>query len=115
MHPESRAFSWYFEVQVGKIVPMSQSTSKVEHPYVRRIRGVCGGEPTISGTRFTVRAVVEYAYHQGMSPEEIVREWEHLTLAQVHDALSYYHDHKDLIDRLIRENRTLIPRKRIRA
>lgn len=32
---------------------------------------------------------------QGMTPEELVSEFPHLTLAQVYDALSYYYDHKD--------------------
>jgi uncharacterized protein (DUF433 family) len=42
----------------------------------------------------------------------MVREWKHLTLAQVYDALSYYFDHKAEIDRLIRESeRTAAPRK----
>lgn len=66
----------------------------------------------IRGSRFTVRAVVEYAYRLGMTPEEIVHEWKHLSLAQIHDALSYYHDHKSEIDRLIRENRESILRKK---
>ena len=91
---------------------MGRATSEVKHPYVRRVRGICGGEPVIAGTRFTVRAVVEYAYHQGMSAEEMAHEWPHLTLSQIHDALSYYHDHKDLIDRLIHENRESVARKR---
>ena len=94
---------------------LARTSSEVKHPYVQRVRGVCGGEPTISGTRFIVRAVVEYVYHQGMSPKEMVREWGHLTLAQIHDALSYYHGHKDVIDRLIHDNRELVARKRVRA
>ena len=34
-----------------------------------------------------------------MSPEELVKECSHLTLPQVYDALSYYYDNKDEIDR----------------
>ncbi|MEW5934084.1 MAG: hypothetical protein AB1816_10920 [Bacillota bacterium] len=30
-----------------------------------------------------------------MTPGELVREFSHLTLAQVYDALSYYYDHKE--------------------
>lgn len=33
-----------------------------------------------------------------MLPEELVRTFPHLTLAQVHDALSYYYDHQAEID-----------------
>jgi uncharacterized protein (DUF433 family) len=42
--------------------------------------------------------VVFYVLRQGMTPEELVREFPHLTLAQVYDALSYYYDHKEEID-----------------
>jgi uncharacterized protein (DUF433 family) len=35
---------------------------------------------------------------QGMTPEELVAEFPHLTLASVHDALSYYYDHREEID-----------------
>ena len=85
---------------------MSRVT-EVKHPYIHRAKGVCGGEPVIKGTRFPVRSVVEYVWHQGMTPEEMARTWKRLTMAQIYDALSYYHDHKDEIDRLVRENREL--------
>ena len=59
---------------------------------------VCAGAPVIRGTRFPVRSVAVYVLRQGMTPEEIVREWPHLTLAQVHGALSYYYDHQTEVD-----------------
>lgn len=75
----------------------------VNHPYIHRARAICGGEPVVRGTRFPVRSVVEYVLRQGMTPEELVREWSQLTLAQVYAALSYYHDHRAEIARLIRD------------
>ena len=48
----------------------------------------------IRGTRFSVDAVVEYVYHLGLTPDEMVRKWPRLTLAEIYDALSYYHDHE---------------------
>ena len=75
-----------------------------KHPYVTRTEGVCGGEPVIRGTRFTVRAIVAYVLRFGMVVEEVVREWPHLAPAQVYDALSYYYDHKDEIDELTCRN-----------
>ena len=39
-----------------------------------------------------------------MSAEELVRTFPHLTLAQVHDALSYYYDHQAEIDKEIQTN-----------
>ncbi len=65
--------------------------AEVRHPHVEGVKGRCGGEPVIRGTRFPVRSVVVYVHHQGMLPEEMVREWKQLTLAQIHDALSYCH------------------------
>ena len=52
----------------------------------------------ITGTRFPVRSVVIQVLRQGLTPEELVREFSHLTLAQVYDALSYYYDHRKEID-----------------
>jgi uncharacterized protein (DUF433 family) len=78
--------------------------SQVKHPYIARKPGVCGGEPIVRGTRFPVRSIVVYVLHLGMTPEEMVREWPHLKLAQIYDALSYYHDHQAAIDREIRAN-----------
>jgi uncharacterized protein (DUF433 family) len=50
----------------------------------------------------------------GMTPEEMVRQWNMLTLAQVYDALSYYHDHRGEIDRLIAENREYAIRRGVK-
>jgi len=82
----------------------------LKHPSVVRKPGVCGGAPVIRGTRFPVRSVVEYVLRQGMTPEEMVRQWRHLTLAQVYAALSYYYDHKVEIDRDIRAERRAFER-----
>jgi len=59
----------------------------------------------IRGTKFSVRSIVSYVLHQGISPEELVKEFSHLTLAQVYDALSYYYDHKESIA----QESTIIP------
>ena len=86
-------------------------TVRHEHPYVERRPGVCGGEPVIVGTRFPVRSVVTSIYRLGMTPEEMVEAWSYLTLAHVHDALSFYHDHRSTIDRAIRKNREAVVRQ----
>ena len=41
--------------------------------------------------------VMDYAA-RGLSPEEIVRHYPYLTQAEVHAAMTYYHDHRDEID-----------------
>lgn len=48
------------------------------------------GKPCIAGTGITVHRIVIW-YKQGYSPEQIADEYEHLTLAQVYAALTYYH------------------------
>ncbi len=88
----------------GRQIQTTKSKGR-DHPYVERRPGVCGGEPVIVGTRFPVRSVVTNIYRLGMTPEEMVEAWPYLTLAHVHDALSFYHDHRPTIDRAIRENR----------
>ena len=65
--------------------------------------GKCGGKPVIAGTRMRVWDV--YVHHErlGKSPDEIVRAYPHITLADVHAALPYYCDHKDEIDHQMRD------------
>lgn len=83
---------------------MTQAVQENVHPYIVSHKDYCGGSPVIKGTKFPVRSIVNYVLRQGFSPEELVREFSHLTLAQVYDALSYYYDHKEDIDRELKEN-----------
>jgi uncharacterized protein (DUF433 family) len=55
------------------------------------------GRPCIAGTGVTVRRIVGW-YDLGLAPEEIAAKMEHLTLAQIHAALAYYHANRDEID-----------------
>jgi uncharacterized protein (DUF433 family) len=70
---------------------------KTEHPHIVRISGVCGGRPIVAGTRISVRTIVERV-SLGDSPEQIMEDYPPLTLAQVYDALSYYHENKAAIE-----------------
>ncbi len=63
---------------------------------------VCRGRPRIAGTGVTVRRIVGW-YKLGLTVEEIVAEIPHLTLAQVHAALAYYHANREEIERDIAE------------
>lgn len=56
-----------------------------------------GGRPKIAGTGLTVGRIAGW-YKMGMDPEEIALEYPHLTLAQVHAALAYYHCNRDEIE-----------------
>lgn len=61
---------------------------------------VRGGRPRIAGTGVTVQRIVRW-YKLGLSPEEIASRIGHLTLAQVHAALAYYHANRDEIEAAI--------------
>ncbi|NBD35594.1 MAG: DUF433 domain-containing protein [Chloroflexi bacterium] len=67
----------------------------VETPDIR------GGRPRIAGTGVTVQRIVGW-YKLGLTPEEIADRIGHLTLAQVHAALAYYHANRDEIEAAIR-------------
>jgi uncharacterized protein (DUF433 family) len=58
----------------------------------------CGGRPCIAGTRIRVQDIYVWHELQGQSPEEIVTDFKQLTLADVHAALAYYHDHREAIE-----------------
>jgi len=63
-----------------------------------RTPNVCGGRLRIDGTRITVLRIATL-YKQGESPEEIARNYPHLTLGQVYTALAYYHTHQAEVER----------------
>jgi len=75
---------------------------KIRHPYITRKQGVCGGKPIIAGTRIKVAQIAIEYDRMGWSADEIVQVHPHLTLAQIHDALSYYYDHVEEINADIR-------------
>ncbi len=56
-----------------------------------------GGRPRVAGTGVTVRRLVGW-YKQGLTPEEIITEVPHLSLAQVYAALAYYHANREEIE-----------------
>ena len=65
--------------------------------------GTCGGKPRIAGHRIRVQDIVVWHEMQGQSPEEIVSDFPQLSLGDVHAALAYYHDHREVIRRQMRE------------
>ncbi len=71
---------------------------------------VCGGKPRIAGHRIRVQDIAVWHEVQGLSPEEIVAQFPQITLADVYAALSYYHDHREEIDRQMDEAEKLVER-----
>lgn len=59
--------------------------------------GLHGGRPCVAGTGVTVRRIA-VLHNMGETPEEIAANYGHLSLAQVHAALTYYYANKAEID-----------------
>jgi len=85
----------------------SMPMPKVLHPHISSDPTVCGGSPRIVGTRFSVRVVVGYILHQGLTPEELHTAFPHLSLAAIYDALAYYYDNREDIDAEIKADSDL--------
>ncbi|CAG0947481.1 hypothetical protein ANRL1_04175 [Anaerolineae bacterium] len=81
----------------------TQTYTVTEHPHIYMSEKMHNGEPTVRGTALTVRTIVECT-HIGESVDEILEAYPILTRAQVYDALSYYYDHAEEIEKYIREN-----------
>jgi uncharacterized protein (DUF433 family) len=56
-----------------------------------------GGVPHVFSKGVTVRRIV-YWYKRGLTPEEIGDRINHLTLAEIYAALTYYHANTDEIE-----------------
>ncbi len=57
---------------------------------IDRDDAIRSGRPKIAGTGVTVMRIAGW-YKTGLTPDEIAAQYGHLTLAQVHAALAYYH------------------------
>lgn len=64
---------------------------------IDRVPAIRGGRPKIAGTGVTVMRVAAW-YKMGLTPEEIATQYGHLSLAQVHAALAYYHANPEEIE-----------------
>jgi len=74
------------------------------HPYIEVYQSRSGPRAVVKGTRVGVSTVVSYV-RMGYDAETIANELLlHITLAQIHDALSYYYDHRDDIDQELGED-----------
>jgi uncharacterized protein (DUF433 family) len=69
---------------------------------------VCAGQPRIAGTRIRVQDIAVLHERLGLSVDEIVSRYPHLTLAGVYSALAYYHDHRAQIDAQMADGQRLV-------
>jgi uncharacterized protein (DUF433 family) len=67
----------------------------------------------IVGTRVRVQDIFAQAEIQGLTPEEIVEGLPHLTLGQVHAALSYLYDHRAAILQEMREDAAFVEQAKV--
>ena len=68
------------------------------------------GVAYIAGTRMKVKQVVGERKYNGLTAEEIIEAYPHLSLAAVHAALSYYYSHSEELDRQIAEDEATVER-----
>jgi uncharacterized protein (DUF433 family) len=76
---------------------------RTEHPHIVRHSGIADGRPIIEGTRIRVEFIARFL-KAGVDPWEIIATYPHLTPAAVFDAISYYFDHREEIERIIEES-----------
>jgi len=92
----------------GVILPYHQFRQMQEaptsHPYITRVPGRRGGRAVIRGTGITV-ALIARLYKAGDTIDEILESYPHLQPSWIYDAIGYYLDHRDEIEREIQENR----------
>lgn len=67
---------------------------------IARDPSIRGGRPFVAGTGTTVQRIVTW-YKLGLTSEEIADRIGHLTLAQIHAAIAYYHANRDEIEQAI--------------
>lgn len=89
---------------------MPVAVRKTKHPYISRDPKIAMEEPVISGTRIKVLDIAIRYELMGLSADRIIDEYPHLKLEQIHDALSYYYEHKNMFDRKYREDQSFLIR-----
>ncbi len=87
---------------------MPVAERKTKHPYISIDPKISGGQPVISGTRIKVIDIAIKYELMGVSADKIIDEYPHLKLEQVHDALSYYYENKDIFDRKYKEDQSFL-------
>lgn len=69
--------------------------------------GIKGGRPRIAGHRITVQDIVIWHEWMGRTVDEIADDYQ-LGIADVYAALAYYHDHREEIDKQIKDDEEFV-------
>jgi uncharacterized protein (DUF433 family) len=70
----------------------------VSTEHIEIVEGAGGPKARIKGHNVRVIDVADWYYGQKWSPEEIVENIPTITIADIFDALAYYHDHRDELE-----------------
>jgi uncharacterized protein (DUF433 family) len=87
---------------------MPVAEKKTNHPFIALDPKLAGGQPVVRGSRITVMDIAVRYELMGMSADKIVDEYPHLKLEQIHDALSYYYEHKSALDKKHKDDQTVL-------
>ncbi|MEK6673367.1 MAG: DUF433 domain-containing protein [Nitrospirota bacterium] len=87
---------------------MPVAEKKTGHPYISIDRKISEGQPVIKGTRIKVLDIAARYELMGMCPDDIVNDYPHLRLEQIHDAMSYYYENKNILDKKYREDQAFL-------
>ena|SRR5947209_7728645 len=71
-------------------------TAAVAYPHIRKDNGMAACLESHPRTRVAM-IVMDYLA-RGLGPEDMVRHYPYLKLAEVHAAMAYYYDHQQEID-----------------
>jgi uncharacterized protein (DUF433 family) len=88
-------------------------STTVEKSHIESTPGICGGKPRIAGHRIRVQDI--YVLHElkGLSPDEILRAFPDISLADVHAAMTYFWDHRDDILLQMKEDEVFVESLRL--
>lgn len=82
--------------------------ANVIQEHIEIVQEASGPKARIVGHRISVEDIAVWHEKLGMSPDEIVYHFPTITIADVHAALAYYWDHRDEIERAMKEENAFV-------
>jgi len=87
----------------------------LEKGHIECTPSVCGGKPRIAGHRIRVQDIFVLHELKGMTPDAILQVFPGITLADVYAALAYYWDHRETIQRQMKEDEEFVAALRAKS
>lgn len=82
--------------------------SEMMQSHIEVVEGAGGPKARIAGSRIRVEDVAIWHEKVGMPVDEIVYHYPTITLADAYAALAYYWDHRDELERNMREGQAFV-------